>query len=211
MILKALESYIEAHTSSEDPILMELNRETHLKVLNPRMLSGHIQGKFLELLSKIISPQYILEIGTYTGYSAICLAKGLKNDGKLFTIDYNDELSPIQRKYIKKAGLENKIELLTGNALEVIPTLNYEFDLVFIDADKQLYSDFYRLIFQKTRQGGIILADNVLWDKKVIDPLSENDPDTKAIKQFNTIIKNDPRVESLIIPIRDGVSLIRKL
>jgi predicted O-methyltransferase YrrM len=190
---------------------MALNRETHLKVLNPRMLSGHIQGKFLELISKITSPQYILEIGTYTGYSAICLAKGLKNGGKLFTIDYNDELKPIQRKYIKKAGFENKIELLTGNALEIIPTLNYEFDMVFIDADKQLYSDFYKLIFEKTRQGGIILADNVLWDKKVIDPLSENDPDTKAIKQFNTIIKNDPRVESLIIPIRDGVSLIRKL
>jgi caffeoyl-CoA O-methyltransferase len=211
MITKELENYIELNSSNEDPVLAELNRETHVKILNPRMLSGHVQGKFLEIISKMISPKYILEIGTYTAYSAICLAKGLQADGKLITIDYNDELVSIQKKYIQKAGLEHKIELLSGDALKIIPNLNLEFDLVFIDADKQSYSDFYKLIIKKTRSGGIILADNVLWDKKVIDSKSENDPDTIAIKEFNRMIKADSRVELVILPLRDGISLIRKL
>lgn len=211
MILKELEKYIEQNSGSEDQILSELNRETHLKVLNPRMLSGHLQGKFLEIISKIIFPEYILEIGTYTGYSAICLAKGLKENGKLITIDYNDELLTIQKKFIQKSALENKIDLLTGDALEIIPKLTIKFDLVFIDADKQLYIEFYKLIIDKVKPGGVILVDNVLWDKKVIDPKSENDLDTKAIKQFNQFIKNDSRVECIILPLRDGISLIRKL
>jgi caffeoyl-CoA O-methyltransferase len=210
MISKALESYIELNSSSEDSILQELNRETHLKVLNSRMLSGHIQGRFLEIISKIVAPKNILEIGTYTGYSAICLANGLQSNGKLVTIDCNDELVSIQNKYFQKAGLEDKIEILTGDALEIIPTLNLEFDLVFIDADKQQYADYYNLVIDKVKPGGVILVDNVLWDKKVIDPNSENDRDTKAIKNFNQMIKNDSRVETVILPLRDGISLIRK-
>jgi caffeoyl-CoA O-methyltransferase len=208
---KALEAYLLSNSTNEDPILNELNRETHLKVLNPRMLSGHLQGLLLELISKIVAPKHILEIGTYTGYSAICLAKGLQNGGILHTIDCNDELLPIQNKFIKKAGMETKIKIHTGDALEIIPRLSLEFDLIFIDADKQQYCDYYKLIINKMRSGGIILADNVLWDGKVLDPKFDEDSDTRAIKAFNKMIHTDPRVESIIIPIRDGISLIRKI
>ena len=210
MIEKKLEEYIAANITDEDPVLAELSRETYLKVLNPRMLSGHIQGKFLEIISKMVSPQNILEIGTFTGYSSICLAKGLKENGKLYTIDHNDELLSIQKKYITKAGLDEKIELISGDAIEIVKKLDIVFDLVFIDADKTSYSEYYKLILNKTKPGGVILADNVLWNKKVIDPKS-NDGDTRAIKEFNELVKNDPATEVLILPLRDGISVIRKL
>ncbi|MBN2487335.1 MAG: class I SAM-dependent methyltransferase [Bacteroidales bacterium] len=211
MVSNEIESYIGLNSSDEDPVLAALNRETHIKVLNPRMLSGHLQGKFLEIISKLVSPEYILEIGTFTGYSAICLAKGLRENGRLLTIDCNDELVSIQKKYIKQAGLENKIELFAGNAFDIVPTLNYQFDLVFIDADKQSYTAFYNLIIEKVKPGGIILADNVLWNSKVVDEHSATDRDTLAIKEFNNTVRNDNRVEVVIIPLRDGISLIRKL
>jgi len=208
---KALEDYIFANSSIEDDVLSELNRETHLKVLNPRMLSGHLQGRVLEFISKMLAPRYILEIGTYTAYSTICLARGLNENGILHTIDCNDELLTIQEKYIKKAGLTDKIKIHTGDALAIIPKLDIVFDLVFIDADKKQYCDYYSLIIDKTRSGGIILADNVLWDGKVIDKKFSSDEDTQAIKAFNKMVKDDIKTESVILPVRDGISIIRKL
>jgi len=207
---KAIDQYIHEYSATEDEVLAELNRETHLKVLNPRMLSGPLQGKLLELISRMISPEAILEIGTYTGYSAICLAKGLSGKGTLHTIEINDELLPIQKKYFKKSGLEKKIIVHHGDALELIPTMNILFDLVFIDADKKKYCDFYELVINKTKSGGILIADNVLWDGKVVNK-SDNDEDTTSIREFNKLVKEDNRVENIILPIRDGISLIRKL
>ncbi len=208
---QAIDKYITDHSTSEDPELAELNRETHLKVINPRMLSGHLQGKLLEMISKMINPSAILEIGTYTGYSAICLAKGLKPQGLLHTIEKNDELLSLQKKYFTKAGVEDKIIVHHGNALEVIPQMNLLFDLVFIDAAKKDYSKFYNLVIDKTRNGGIIIADNVLWDGKVVNYQTDNDEDTVAIREFNKLVKNDMRTENLILPMRDGISVIRKL
>ncbi|MEA2107748.1 MAG: O-methyltransferase [Bacteroidota bacterium] len=205
-----IEQFILEHSDPEDPLLAELNRETNLKVLRPRMLSGHLQGKILEMMSKMIRPQKILEIGTYTGYSAICLAKGLQKNGVLHTIEINDELEHYIRKYLQKAGLENIVKLHIGNALEIIPNLVETFDLVFIDGDKRQYSDYYHTLFDYVKPGGFILADNVLWSGKVIELESPDDEYTKGIFAFNELIAKDTRVEKVIIPLRDGLTLIRK-
>jgi len=206
-----IEKYVFSHSTPENEILTELNRETNLKAIYPRMLSGPLLGKFLELVSYMIKPRYILEIGTFTGYSAICLAKGLSEDGRLITIEKNDELNRYSKKYFQKAGLSEKIDLITGNAKEIIPTLNMQFDLVFIDADKQEYVDYYTLSFDKINPGGFILADNVLWNGKVVCNKKYHDKETKGIIAFNELIKNDIRVENIIIPFRDGISIIRKI
>lgn len=204
-------NYALHFSSPEDKVLEELNRETHLKVLYPNMLSGHLQGKLLELISKMLRPKYILEIGTYTGYSALCLAKGLTNDGKLITIERNVELLDIPKKYFVKAEMQDKIEVIAGDALEIIPTLDYTFNLVFLDADKKDYVELYHKVFNKVAKGGIIIADNVLWYGKVITKANPSDKETLGIQNFNELIKKDPRVENIILPIRDGINLIHKL
>lgn len=206
-----LEAYVNEHTKPETAILKELNRETYAKVLMPRMLAGHIQGAVIKMFSQMIQPNYVLEIGTYTGYSAICWADGLQNGGMVHTIDLNDELEEMILKYIGKAGLENKVKLHIGNALEVIPQLHHEFDVVYIDADKDNYGNYYDLVFDKVKKGGFIIADNVLWSGKVIEPLIPNDNDTKAIVAYNQKVLNDPRVENVLLPIRDGLMVARKI
>ena len=208
---RELWDYIESHSTAEDPILAALNRYTHLKVIHPRMLSGQIQGKFLEFISRMINPSLVLEIGTYTGYSAICLARGLKNGGSLISIEINDEFASVSKKFIEEAGLTNIIQLVTGNALELIPALENGIDLVFIDAEKEQYSEYFRLVFPKVRMGGFILADNTLWDGKVARAKEFNDSATQALILFNNEIKDNPNVEVLILPLRDGLSLIRKI
>jgi len=205
-----IEQYILEHSDPEDSLLAELNRETNLKILRPRMLSGHLQGKILEMISKMIRPEKILEIGTYTGYSAICLAKGLSKDGELHTIEINDELEDFIRKYLQKAGLKNIVNLHIGNALKVIPNLKETFDLVFMDGDKRQYSAYYHTLFDYVKPGGFILADNVLWSGKVIELESPDDEYTKGIFAFNELITKDPRIEKVILPLRDGLALIRK-
>ncbi len=205
-----IEEYILNHSDDEDPVLAELNRETNLKILRPRMLSGHLQGKVLEMLSKMIRPDRILEVGTYTGYSAICLAKGLTKNGILHTIEINDELEEIITKYIQKSGLQKKIKVHFGNALEIIPTLHETFDLVFIDGDKREYLNYYELVLNYVKPGGFILADNVLWSGKVIELETPDDEYTKGIFDFNDFLKQDKRVEKVILPLRDGLTLIRK-
>jgi len=194
----------------EDPVLRELDRETHLKSHRARMISGHLQGQMLKMFSQMIRPEWILELGTFTGYSAICLARGLKEGGKLITVEVNDELESIALKYIEKAGLQDQIIQLTGPALEIIPTLQETFDLVFLDADKREYSSCYHLIFDQVRSGGFILADNTLWGGKVLDSPETCDAQTQGIITFNETIKNDPRVEKVILPLRDGMTVIRK-
>lgn len=206
----SLSEYILTHISPEDKVLQELYRETHLKILRPRMLSGPLQGMILEFISKMIKPEHILEIGTYTGYSAICLAKGLQKNGTLDTIEINDELENFSRKYFQKSGLEDKIIQHTGNALEIIPKLNKKYDLVFIDAEKKEYLDYYKLIINRIESGSYILADNVFWDKKVLEPAKMHDETTKTVDEFNKFIAADKRVEQVIIPIRDGLTIIRK-
>lgn len=201
--------YAESHTSSESALLKKIARETHLDVLMPRMLSGHLQGRILALLSKITCPLTILEIGTYTGYSAICLSEGLQTDGKLITLDINEELEGRVRNYFMEAGLSEKIDYRVGDALEIIPTLQGPFDLVFIDADKENYSHYYDLVVDKVPSGGLILADNVLWSGKVLQ--DNQDKDTKAIVAFNKKISDDRRVENVLFPIRDGIMVMRKL
>lgn len=202
--------YIANHIIPEESFLNELNRETHLRCLYPRMISGHLQGKLLYMLCKMINPKRVLELGTFTGYSAINMGLALNSDALLHTIEINDELAPMILKYIQKAGLQNKIILHIGDALELIPTLDELFDLVFIDANKRDYPAYYELVFNKVRPGGYIIADNTLWDGKVIDKNDSNDMQTKGIMQFNEIVKNDSRVEAVILPLRDGMSLIRK-
>jgi len=211
IISQKISAYAEECTTPESALLSELNRETNAHVLMPRMLSGHLQGQLLSMLSHMIRPTRILEIGTYTGYSAICLAQGLQPDGFLYTIDINDELLPMVNKYIRKANLSEQIKTYTGNALEIIPTLKETFDLVFIDADKINYSNYYDLVFDKVRKGGFLLADNVLWDGKVLDPVSQMDADTKAIVVFNNKIRQDKRVQHVLLTLRDGLMVIRKL
>ena len=203
--------YIESHTSPEDEVLYSLRRTTFLKAVHPRMISGPVQGKFLEMVSHFTRPSRILEIGTYTGYSAICLARGLREEGLLYTLEINDELADIQENYIKKAGLEEKIIRIVGDAREVIPSLEENFDLVFIDGEKEQYSEYYELCLPRLNPGGIIIADNVLWDGKVIDEQFRTDSATMAIKNFNSLVTNDKRTENLILPLRDGLMLIRKL
>lgn len=205
-----IDKYILNHIDAEDEILNELDRDTHLNVLGARMISGHLQGQVLTMLSKMIRPKAILEIGTFTGYSAICLAKGLQENGKLITIEIDDELEIRAKKYFEKAGILQNVIQLIGPALEIIPTLNETFDLVFIDAHKPEYPDYYRAVFEKVNYGGYIIADNTLWSGKVIETPPEDDDFTKGIIEFNSIIKNDNRVEKVILPLRDGMTIIRK-
>ncbi len=204
-----LEQYILDHTEAESELLAELNRETQHKVLLPRMLSGHLQGRVLEMISKMIRPSYILELGTYTGYSAICLAQGLQDNGILHTIEINDELESFTKAFIQKSGLGDKIKFHIGDATEIIQQLPDNIDLVFIDADKRQYLDYYKLVIEKTRSGGFILADNVLWSGKVIEPNNPNDEYTKGILEFNDFVHQDERVENVILPIRDGIMMLR--
>ena len=204
-----LESYLSAHTSSEDPILTELSHETHLKVQMPQMLSGHVQGIFLEMISRMIRPRRVLEIGTFTGYATICMAKGLTDDGLLYTLDINEELESVFGKYFAQSGFDKKIKFIAGNALENIPQVDELFDLVFIDADKQNYARYYDLVIDKVRSGGYILSDNVLWSGRVLE--ENKDKDTLALHTFNEKLKNDPRIQTAIIPMRDGINISRKL
>ena len=206
---KDLLNYVESNSQNEPQLLKELNRETHLKVLNPRMLSGSYQGRLLSLLSKIISPKSVLEIGTYTGYSALCIAEGLDKNGIIDTIDINEELQEIQNKYFKKSGFKKQIYQHVGNALDIIPKIDKCFDLVFLDADKENYPEYYDLVIDKIVSGGILIADNVLWSGKVVD---KKDSDLTTIKliEFNNLVQNDKRVETMILPIRDGLSICRK-
>jgi caffeoyl-CoA O-methyltransferase len=205
-----LEKYILDHTTSEDPLLEDLYRQTHLRFVNPNMVSGHLQGIFLEFISKMVQPSSILEIGTFTGYSAICLAKGLRPGGILVTIEINDELAAFAGSYFEKAGLSASIEQLTGNALELVPGLDRQFDLVFIDGDKREYIAYYRTIINKVRPGGFIIADNVLWGGKAMESDSK-DPQTKGIIEFNEMMQNEPGVEKVLLPFRDGLLLIRRI
>ena len=206
---EALDRYLVEHSNEEDPVLNELARHTYLKEVHPRMLSGHILGSFLTMFSRILSPERILEIGTYTGYSAICLARGLRTGGTLTTIEVNDELRNIAFKYFRKAKLHEQIELINGDALEVIPALKETFDLVFIDAHKDDYPNYYMLVIDKVKAGGYILVDNVLWGGKVIDA-PHDDSTTRTIDQFNKMITADQRVENLLLPVRDGIMVIKK-
>jgi len=210
MNMKELNKYILDHIDEEDPVLQELDRETHLKVIGARMLSGNLQGQVLTLLSKMIQPKRILEVGTFTGYSAICLAKGLSETGKLITIEVDDELESFSKKYFEKAGLADKIEQRIGPALEIIPEIDETFDLVFLDADKKEYTEYFSLVFDKLRTGGIIIADNTLWSGKVLETPAPDDEQTKGIIAFNEMIKNEKRVEKVILPLRDGMTIIRK-
>jgi len=204
-----LQRYAEQHSTSESDLLRRINRDTHANVMMPRMLSGHLQGRALAMISNILRPERILEIGTYTGYSAICMAEGLQDEGKLVTIDINEELEQKVRKYFDEAGLSSKIDYRIGDATKIIPLLQDTFDLIFIDADKENYSRYFDLVIDKVRVGGIILADNVLWSGKVLD--EKPDKDTRAIVEFNKKIQRDARVENVLLPIRDGILMIRKV
>jgi caffeoyl-CoA O-methyltransferase len=205
-----LEEYLLSHSTPEDPLLAELYRQTHLRFVNPNMASGQLQGKFLEFMSRMISPASILEIGTYTGYSAICLARGLKPGGKLVTIEINDELAGFSSSWFRKAGLGDSIISLTGDARAIIPCLEGTFDLVFIDGDKREYCEYYRHVVKKVKVGGFILADNVLWGEKVFDK-NTRDQQTKGIIEFNEMIRDLEDIEKIILPLRDGLMVIRKL
>lgn len=205
-----ISQYAEEHTTDENTVLKKLNVETYSNVAHPQMLSGHMQGRILAMVSKLAKPKHILEIGTYTGYSAICLCEGLQEGGKLFTIDINNELEAINKKYFDKAGVSDKIERVTGNALEIIPMLEINFDLVFIDADKTNYTNYYDMVFDKMNSGGIILADNVLWSGKILEDKKDMDEDTRALFEFNKKIMSDDRVENILLPVRDGLMIIRK-
>lgn len=206
-----IDQYAQKHSQDEPQLLKELNRETWTKVLQPRMLSGHLQGRTLSFLAKIMQPKAILEIGTYTGYSALCLAEGLIEDGELHTIDKNEELESMIRSYFNRSGFQDKLHLHIGNALEIIPTLHQTWDMVFIDADKENYGNYFNLVIEKVRPGGLILADNVLWSGKVLHEADEKDEETKALQAFNKAVSSDPRVEALLLPIRDGLMALRKV
>ena len=207
-ISEKIAEYLSHNSEKEPEILSKLNQETHQKVLQPRMLSGHIQGRFLSLISKIKSPLHILEIGTYTGYGTLCLAEGLAADGKIFTIDRNEELLKIQNKYFEKSGNRNKIVQLTGNAIDILDNLNQTFDLIFIDADKENYIKYFQLVSEKLNPYGIIISDNVLWSGKVVEG-DNDDEETDTLKKFNRILNEDSRFETVILPIRDGISISR--
>ncbi|MBT1689664.1 O-methyltransferase [Dawidia soli] len=206
---EAIQQYAEQHTSEENPLLKRINRDTHAQVMMPRMLSGHLQGRLLAMISAMIRPDRVLEIGTYTGYSALCLAEGLAPQGKVITLDINEELEERVRKYIADAGLQDAIDYRIGDAGTLLPGIDEVFDLVFIDADKERYSKYYDLVIGKVRPGGFILADNVLRDGKVLD--EKTDKDTRAIQEFNRKIHADPRVENVLLPVRDGIMLLRKV
>ena len=204
-----IQEYAEEYTSPEDKLLQQLERETHINVVNPNMLSGSFQGKLLKMISLMIKPKNILEIGTYTGYSAICFSKGLQDGGKIVSIDSNEEIAYIARKYFKKAKLEDVIDFHIGDALEIIPELDMEFDLVFIDGSKNQYTQYYKLIIDKLKPGGYILADNVLWGGKVLK--DKTDKDTADIKKFNEMVRKNRNLEKILLPVRDGLYLIRKV
>lgn len=210
-ISEELENYVAAHSENEPELLQQLNKETHQKVLQPRMLSGHFQGRVLSILSKIINPKHILELGTYTGYATLCMVEGLCEDGTIDTIDINEELEEIQSKYFEQSGKRNQIIQHIGNALEIIPLLDKKFDLVFIDADKENYINYWNLIVPMMNKGGIILSDNVLWSGKVLEKLKPNDKSTPILLEYNKITKEDPRVETVLLPIRDGLTVSRIL
>jgi len=210
-ISQELEDYIEQHSEKEPASLAALNKETYQKILLPRMLSGHFQGRVLSMLSKLIRPVNILEIGTYTGYSALCLCEGMQEGGQLHTIDIKEELVDFQRKHFDKSPWGKQITQHLGEAIDIIPILELKFDLVFIDADKENYLNYFELILPKMNKGGIILSDNVLWSGKVLEPLQPNDLSTKIIMEYNELLKNDPRVESVLLPIRDGLTVSRVL
>ncbi len=209
-ISQELDDYVCNHTEKESDLLYNLNRKTHIEVLRSRMLSGHFQGRVLSMLSKMIQPERILEIGTYTGYSALCFAEGLKKDGEITTIDINEELEDIVKEHVEKSPYKDQVKLVIGNALEIIPTLDEKFDIVFIDADKENYIKYYDLVFDKVKVGGYIIADNVLWSGKVLEEIAENDKDTPIILAYNKKIHKDDRVENVLLPIRDGILIARK-
>ena len=202
-----LDDYVVQHSEKEPELLKALTRETYQKVLQPRMLSGHYQGRVLSLLSKLINPKTILELGTFTGYSALCLAEGLQKDGVLHTIDHNEELVTFQRRYFDLSPFGSQIHQHTGDATDVIPTINLEFDLVFIDADKENYINYFYQIIDKLNPGGVILSDNVLWSGKVVEPLLASDISTTAIREFNRLLRDDERLETVLLPIRDGLTV----
>lgn len=206
-----LDNYIVAHSEQEPRLLQQLTRETYQKVLQPIMLSGPYQGRVLSMISKLINPKNILELGTFTGYSTLCLAEGLQKSGEIHTIDINEELVDFQRKYFDKSGFGDQIFQHTGNALDIIPTIDKMFDLVFIDADKPNYSGYFHLVIDKLNSGGVILSDNVLWHGKVVEPLEDRDKSTKAVLDYNTLLKNDDRIETVVLPIRDGLTISRKV
>ena len=210
-ISQELEDYIEQHSQKEPALLAALNKETYQKILLPRMLSGHFQGRVLSMLSKLIRPINILEIGTYTGYSALCLCEGMQKNGSLHTIDIKEELVDFQRKHFDKSSWGTQIFQHLGEAVTIIPTLNLKFDLVFIDADKENYLNYFELIIPKMNKGGIILSDNVLWSGKVLDQLQPNDLSTKILLEYNHLLAVDPRVETVLLPIRDGLTVSRVL
>jgi predicted O-methyltransferase YrrM len=210
-ISQELEEYIEKHSQNEPELLAQLNKETYQKILLPRMLSGHFQGRVLSMLSKLIRPLTVLEIGTYTGYASLCLCEGLQENGQLHTIDIKEELVDFQRKYFDKSPWGNQIFQHLGEAISIIPNLDLKFDLVFIDADKENYLNYFEMIVPKMNKGGIILSDNVLWSGKVLEPLQKNDSSTEILIRYNELLKNDPRVETVLLPIRDGLTVSRVL
>ena len=205
-----IEDYIRKNSSKEPQILKDLNKETYLKVLNPRMLSGHLQGRFLSIITKLLKPKKILEIGTYTGYSAICMSEGLVENGIIHTIDINEELVSIQNKYFAKSKCNNSIIQHVGDARNIIKSINEKFDLVFLDADKENYIEYYELVIEKVKKGGLIIADNVLWTGKVVEPNKDDDELTQYLIDFNKMINEDDRVENIILPLRDGLNIILK-
>jgi caffeoyl-CoA O-methyltransferase len=205
-----IDDYVVAHSAKEPELLQQLNRETNQKVLQPRMLSGHYQGRILSMLSKLINPQNILEIGTYTGYSALCLAEGMKSDGILHTIDINEELVDLQKRYFEASLWKDQIVQHLGDATEIIPTLKEDFDLVFIDADKPNYPIYFQQIMEKLRPGGVILSDNVLWSGKVVETVKEDDESTKALLEYNRLLAEEERLETVMLPVRDGLTISRR-
>ncbi|MCK5824023.1 MAG: O-methyltransferase [Ichthyobacteriaceae bacterium] len=205
-----IDDYAVNHSQTEPELLKQLNKETWRKVLLPRMLSGAYQGRLLSMISKLINPKNILEIGTYTGYSALCLAEGMQKNGKLFTIDRNEELEPVFSKYFDKSEYSEQIISHIGNAIDIIPTINEKFDLIFIDADKSNYINYFNMIIDKLNTGGVILSDNVLWSGKVTQETKEKDIDTKVLKEYNKLINEDDRLETVLLPIRDGLTISRK-
>lgn len=208
-IPEKIDAYVTEHSEDEPKLLQKLSKETWQKVLVPRMLSGHFQGRVLSMISKLVNPKNILEIGTYTGYSALCLAEGIQETGELHTIDRNEELADLQKKYFDKSDYKNQIYQHLGDALGIIKTLDLKFDLVFIDADKSNYSNYFHAIIDKMNVGGVIISDNVLWSGKVVEPIQPKDQDTPALIKYNKLLKNDPRIETVLLPIRDGLTISR--
>ena len=209
-ISKELDNYVCAHSENEPELLYELNRETNMNVLRPRMLSGHFQGRVLSMLAHMIQPKDVLEIGTYTGYSALCFAEGLAKGGHIVTIDKNEELEDLVNEFVSKSAYKDQIKCVIGDAMEIIPSMKRTFDLVFIDADKSNYLNYYNMVIDKVAPGGYIILDNVLWSGKVIEPISTEDIDTKILVELNKLIHEDDRVQEVLLPIRDGLMIVRK-